>query len=97
TSLTNGADCSGFVMSSMKKYGVNLPHYSGSQAQQGTKVSLSEALPGDLVFYAKNGTINHVAIYIGNGQVIHASNPRTGIRISNATYRTPHVVKRVLS
>ena len=97
TSLTNGADCSGFVMSIMKKYGVNLPHYSGSQAQQGTKVSLSEALPGDLVFYAKNGTINHVAIYIGNGQVIHASNPRTGIRISNATYRTPHVVKRVLS
>lgn len=97
TSLTNGADCSGFVMSIMKKYGVSLPHHSGSQAQYGTTVSLSEALPGDLIFYAKNGTINHVAIYIGNGQVIHASNPRTGIKISNATYRTPHVVKRVLS
>lgn len=97
TSLTNGADCSGFVLSVFKKYGVSLPHHSGSQAQMGTKISLSEAKPGDLVFYAKNGTVNHVAIYIGNGQVIHASNPKTGIKISNVSYRTPYCVRRVLS
>ena len=97
TSLTKGADCSGFVLSIMKKYGVSLPHHSGSQAQCGKKVSLSEAQPGDLVFYAKNGKINHVAIYIGGGQVIHASNPRTGIKISNVSYRTPYSVRRVLS
>lgn len=97
TSLTKGADCSGFVLSIMKKYGVSLPHHSGSQAQCGKKVSLSEAQPGDLVFYAKNGKINHVAIYIGSGQVIHASNPRTGIKISNVSYRTPYSVRRVLS
>lgn len=96
TSLTKGADCSGFVLSIYKKYGISLPHHSGSQAKMGTKISLSEARPGDLVFYAKNGTVNHVAIYIGNGQVIHASNERTGIRISNATYRTPYCVRRLL-
>ncbi len=97
TSLTNGADCSGFVLSVFKKYGVSLPHYSGSQAKMGTQISLSEAKPGDLVFYAKNGTVNHVAIYIGNRQVIHASSPRTGIKISNASYRTPYCVRRILS
>ncbi len=97
TSLTKGADCSGFVMSVFKKFGVSLPHYSVSQSQMGSKISLSQAKPGDLVFYAKNGTVNHVAIYIGNGQVIHASSPRTGIKISNATYRTPYCVRRILS
>ena len=97
TSLTEGADCSGFVMSVFKKFGVSLPHYSVSQSQMGSKISLSQAKPGDLVFYAKNGTVNHVAIYIGNGQVIHASSPRTGIKISNATYRTPYCVRRILS
>lgn len=97
TSLTGGADCSGFVMSVFAHFGVSLPHYSGSQAGRGKGISLSEALPGDLVFYAKNGTINHVAIYIGNGQVIHASSPRTGIKISNVGYRTPACVRRILS
>lgn len=96
TSLTNGADCSGFVLSIFKKYGYSLPHHSVAQARYGTDISLSEAKPGDLVFYAKNGTINHVAIYIGNGQVIHASSPRTGIRISNTTYRTPYCVRKIL-
>ena len=96
TSLTKGADCSGFVLSIYKKYGISLPHYSVSQSKMGTKISLSEAKPGDLIFYAKNGTVNHVAIYIGNNQVIHASSPRTGIKISNATYRTPHSVRRLL-
>lgn len=96
TSLTNGADCSGFVMSIYKKYGISLPHSSAAQSRMGTTVSLSEAKPGDLIFYAKNGSVNHVAMYIGNGQVIHASNERTGIRISNASYRTPYVVKRFI-
>lgn len=97
TSLTKGADCSGFTMSIYKKYGIKLPHHSGSQAQLGKKVTLAEAQPGDLVFYAKNGTINHVAIYIGGGQVVHASSPKTGIRISSVNYRTPAVIRSYLS
>lgn len=97
TSLTNGADCSGFTMSIYKKYGITLPHHAASQAKLGTKVSLSEALPGDLVFYDKNGVINHVAIYIGGGQVVHASNAKTGIKISNVTYRTPAAIRRFIS
>lgn len=98
TSLTKGADCSGFVLSIFKKYGVKLPHYSGSQAKMGTKISTSELLPGDLVFYANNkGTINHVAIYIGGGQVIHASSPKSGIKISKYNYRTPVKCVRVLN
>ncbi len=90
TSLTKGADCSGFVLSVFKQFGVKLPHYSVSQSKMGTKIKSSELQPGDLVFYANSsGTINHVALYIGNGQVIHASSPTTGIKISKYNYRTP--------
>lgn len=96
TSLTRGADCSGFTQSVFKKFGVSLPRTSGEQQRVGTKVSMSNIKPGDLIFYAKGGRINHVALYIGNGQVVHASSPKTGIRISNATYRTPHSIKRIL-
>ncbi len=96
TSLTKGADCSGFTLSIYKKYGVSLPHHAASQAQMGTKVDYNSAQPGDLVFYAKNGRINHVAIYIGNGQVIHASSPKTGIKISSWNYRTPAGIRRYL-
>lgn len=96
TSLENGADCSGFVMSVFKNYGVSLPHSSRAQAGCGTGISLSEAKPGDLVFYGNGSTINHVAIYIGGGQVVHASSARTGIKISNATYRTPLAIRRIL-
>lgn len=96
TSLTNGADCSGFVLSVFKKYGVTLPHSSRAQANSGTSISTSELQPGDLIFYAKGGTINHVAIYIGSGQVIHASSPKTGIKISNYNYRTPAKMVRIL-
>lgn len=96
TSLTKGADCSGFVLSVYRKYGVSLPHSSRAQANCGTKITLAEAQPGDLVFYGNGKTINHVAIYIGGGQVIHASNPKTGIRISNVSYRTPLKVVRIL-
>ncbi|MCR5654374.1 MAG: C40 family peptidase [Lachnospiraceae bacterium] len=97
TSLTNGCDCSGFTMQILGRYGVGLPHSSRAQAQMGTKISMSEAKPGDLVFYSKGGRINHVAIYIGGGQVIHASSPKTGIRITSAYYRTPTTVRRFLS
>lgn len=97
TSLTKGADCSGFVLSIFKKYGVKLSHHSGTQAKEGTKISTSELLPGDLVFYSNSsGTINHVAIYIGGGQVIHASSPKSGIKISKYNYRTPVKCVRVL-
>lgn len=96
TSLTKGADCSGFTLSVFKKYGMKLPHYSVSQSQMGTKVSLSEAKAGDLVFYAKGNTVNHVGIYLGNGQVVHASSPRTGIKISNVGYRTIHSIRNII-
>ena len=95
-SLTKGADCSGFVLSVYKKYGISLPHSSRAQANCGTTISMSEAKPGDLIFYAKGGRINHVAIYIGGGQVCHASSPKTGIKVSGAYYRTPYKVVRIL-
>lgn len=97
TSLTNGADCSGFVLSVYANYGVSLPHSSRAQANCGTKISASEAKPGDLFFYGNGSGINHVAIYIGNGQVVHASSPRTGIKISSAYYRTPVKVVRIIN
>ena len=89
TSLTKGTDCSGFTMQILKKYGVSLPHHAASQAKMGTAVSLDHLRPGDLVFYGSKKGINHVAIYIGNGQVCHASNKKYGIRISNLYYRSP--------
>lgn len=97
TSLTRGADCSGFVLSVYANYGVSLPHSSRAQANCGTSISASEAKPGDLFFYSNGSRINHVAIYIGNGQVVHASSPKTGIKISGAYYRTPVKVVRILS
>ena len=96
TSLTKGADCSGFVMKVFQKYGVKLPRNSRAQANCGTTIKVAEAKPGDLIFYAKGKTINHVAIYIGNGQVVHASSPKTGIKISNVSYRSPYKAVRVL-
>ncbi len=96
TSLTKGADCSGYVLSIFKKYGISLPHSSVAQAGSGTAIKVSEAQPGDLIFYGNGRSINHVAIYIGGGQVIHASNPKTGIRISNVSYRSPVKAVRIL-
>ena len=97
TSLTNGADCSGFVLSVYAKYGISLPHHAASQAGCGTKISASEAQPGDLFFYGNGSSINHVAIYIGGGRVVHASSPKSGIKISGAYYRTPVKVVRVIN
>ncbi|MCI8695522.1 MAG: SH3 domain-containing protein [Lachnospiraceae bacterium] len=96
TSLTNGADCSGFVLSIFAKYGISMPRVAAAQATVGTSISADQLLPGDLIFYGKGGYINHVAIYIGGGQVIHASTERTGIKISNYNYRTPVKYVRVL-
>ena len=98
TSLTKGADCSGFVQSVFKNYGIKLSRTCREQAKNGTKISSSELKPGDLLFYANSsGTINHVAIYIGGGQVIHASNPKSGIKISKYNYRTPVKCVRVIN
>ena len=97
TSLTNGADCSGFVQSVMKHFGVSLPRTSRDQGNAGRGISSGEMRPGDLVFYAgSSGTINHVALYIGGGQVVHASNAKTGIKISTWNYRTPARIRNVL-
>jgi cell wall-associated NlpC family hydrolase len=90
TSLTNGADCSGFAQSVFAHFGISIPRTSRTQASGGSRVSLNNLEPGDLVFYTNKGTINHVAIYIGSGKVISASSPSTGIRITSLYYRTPY-------
>lgn len=92
TSLTNGADCSGFVMSVFKKFGISLPRTSGAQGVSGRRVaSISQAQPGDLIAYT-----GHIGIYIGNGKLIHASSPRTGIIISNVNYRPIKSIRRIV-
>ncbi|MDR2043486.1 MAG: C40 family peptidase [Clostridium sp.] len=97
TSLTKGADCSGFVLSVFQHFGIRLSHSSKAQAGEGARIGIADLKPGDLVFYANSsGSVNHVAIYIGGGQVIHASSPRTGIKISKYHYRTPVKAVRIL-
>ena len=96
TSLTNGADCSGFVLSIYAQYGISLPHSAAAQSGYGTEVSLSELQPGDLLFYSNGGGIGHVAIYAGGGMVVHASNRRDGIKTSSFNYRTPVKAVRLL-
>ena len=91
TSLTNGADCSGFVMAGYQAFGISLPRSSYAQAGVGTAVSYSEAKPGDIIYYG-----GHVGIYIGNGQIVHASTERTGIKITSATYRSIITVRRIV-
>ena len=91
SSLTNGTDCSGFVMSVYANFGVSLPHSSSADRSVGAAVDgLSNAEPGDLVCYS-----GHVALYIGNGQIVHASTSKTGIIVSSASYRTPLSIRRV--
>ncbi len=97
TSLTNGADCSGFVQSVLKNYGISLPRTSREQAKVGRAINSSQMRPGDLIFYANSsGTINHVAMYIGNGQIVHAASRRSGIRISTWNYRSPARIRNVI-
>ena len=96
SSLTHGTDCSGFTMSIFKKFGISLPRTSREQSGVGKKISPSSARAGDLIFYASGGRVNHVALCIGGGRVVHASNPRTGITTSNMYYRKPYCARRVL-
>ena len=84
--IHNGADCSGFTLQVFANYGISLPHSSRAQAGCGTQVAVSDAQPGDLIFYADNGSIYHVVIYIGDGQAVHASSVKTGIKISDVQY-----------
>ena len=87
-------------MSVYAAFGYSLPHHSGSQAAYGTAVTVSESSlqPGDLLFYTNSsGEIGHVAMYIGGGQIVHASNERDGIKISSYNYRTPYCARRIIN
>ena len=90
SSLTNGTDCSGFVMSVYAQFGVSLPHSSWSQQNCGYSVGTGDMQPGDIVCYG-----SHVGIYVGDGQIVHASNERDGIKVSNANYRSIADVRRI--
>lgn len=96
-SLTNGVDCSGFTQQVLKHFGISVPRVSRDQARTGTAVSSQNMKPGDLIFYAnRRGTINHVGMYIGNGQVVNAASRRSGIRIYRWNYRTPVAIRNVI-
>lgn len=92
TSLTNGADCSGFTMSVFRQFGINLPRNSYAQSQVGTAVSYDQARAGDIIYYG-----GHVGIYMGDGRIVHASTQKTGIKISVATYRPIITIRRVIN
>lgn len=91
TSLTNGADCSGFVMSVFAEFGYELPRVAAAQCAASEKKDVSNIEVGDLVFYGDGG-IDHVALYIGDGKIVHASTAATGIKVSDYSYRTPAAV-----
>ena len=95
SSLTDGADCSGFVMAVYAQFGYSLPHSAGAQSQYGTRVDTSSLDPGDILFYG-DSSIEHCAIYIGDGMIVHASTEETGIKISSAFYRDPLCAVRII-
>ena len=96
TNLTKGSDCSGFTQSIYKEFGYTIPRTSLEQSTYGTKVSASSVKEGDLVFYKNGKTVGHVAIYIGDGQIIHSSNEKDGVKISQMNYRTPYCIRRII-
>lgn len=97
TSLTNGADCSGFTQSVYKHFGISLPRSSSAQAGVGVKVSFNSLEPGDLVFYKSGKSkIGHVAIYIGNGKIVHSQTPKDGIGIDGVNVMTKVTARRVV-
>ena len=96
TSLTGGADCSGFTMRIYEKFGYSLPHSSAAQAGYGRSVRMSSLQPGDLLFYKHGSSIGHVAMYIGGGRIVHAAGKKWGIVTANAFYRTPCCARRIL-
>ncbi len=98
TSLTRGIDCSAFVQQIFAKYGIKLERTSRYQARQGREISYSQIQPGDLLFYGRAGVsgVGHVAIYIGNGKIVHAASERSGICISNARYTTILHIRNVI-
>ena len=97
TNPNTGVDCSGFTSYVMRHAaGVELPHSSGGQSRMGRVVSSSEMRPGDIISYGSGKRINHVALYIGNGQIVHASTEKTGIKVSRWNYRTPVRIVNVL-
>ncbi|MCI6767310.1 MAG: NlpC/P60 family protein [Lachnospiraceae bacterium] len=97
TSLTSGADCSGFTMAVFANFGVSLPHYAASQLSCGTQVSIDSLAPGDLVFFSSTGgEIDHVAIYVGGGSIVHAANSKSGICYSSLNWMTPVAACRVV-
>lgn len=97
TNPNTGVDCSGFTSYVMRHAAsVELPHSSGGQSRMGRVVSSSEMRPGDIICYGSGKRINHVALYIGNGQIVHASTERTGIKVSRWNYRTPVRIVNVL-
>ena len=93
-SLTKGVDCSGFTQQVMLNFGYSIPRTAAAQSGVGSSVSLNNLQPGDLLFYG-SGYIGHVAIYIGDGKIVHASTPSTGIIVSKYNYRTPVCAKRI--
>ena len=101
TSLTNGADCSGFVQSIYRQFGYSIPRVSKDQAKSAGYCYVTpdedHLLPGDLIFYTDNkGVVNHVAMYIGNGQVVHAASKKSGIKVSGYRMQTPYKARRII-
>lgn len=96
SSLTRGTDCSGFTMSVFKQFGYSLPHNAAAQMQSSNKIAKDQLDAGDLIFYGSGSSCGHVALYIGNGMVVHASNPSVGITVSRYDYRASIGYGRVL-
>lgn len=97
TDLYNGVDCSGFTMKVYEHFGYSLPHRSTVQATYGTSVSLDQLAPGDLIFYGYNGRVSHVALYIGNGQIVHAATSQQGIVTAGYQIMPIITAKRILN